>query len=415
MSSPSASCSLPSPFPAGSVLPDAVQPEALIPLWEHLSRSADERLTVELCSIQPLPRRPGSRHVSVYHLLIHDRASGQRHPLTLIAKCDTTRGIGKAAREYAALTFLWEKGFGGEDKLRIPKPFNLLPDQNLILQESARGAKLIGYTGDNTEASTTYFSMAGLWLAKLHGIRLSPPVPCSYDAELSSLELFVRQLSGVQPLLLARVQKLAEAIRQRLVSCSDATASLVHGDYHPEHIFVDDDSITVIDFERFGGGDRAKDVGSLLAHARSSCCLAGKPPEMADGEIGAFLTSYFRAAPSDTGAPTASRIAAFNAHSSLEALYYVAAVLKVNDKHKLTTYLECAERCGVLGTRQFPHGRCDPPTVLNTGTPRAQESKHVSRRNQGRDGIVETAMRGKVFRARLRPRKSRAADPRTGA
>jgi aminoglycoside phosphotransferase (APT) family kinase protein len=169
--------------------------------------------------------------------------------------------------------------------------------------------------------------------------------------------LFVRELSAVQPSLLARVQKLAEAIRQRLVSCTDATASFVHGDYHPEHIFVADGSITVIDFERFGCGDRAKDVGSFLAHSRSSCCLAGKPPEMADREIGAFLASYFGAVPSDAGAPTASRIAAFNAHSSLEALYYVAAVLKVSEKHRLAPYLECAERSGVLGTRQFASRR----------------------------------------------------------
>jgi aminoglycoside phosphotransferase (APT) family kinase protein len=324
-----------------------------MPIWEHLSSSPGERLTVEHCNIEPLPRRPGSRHVAAYHLLIHDRATGQTYPLTLIAKRDTTRGVGKAAREYAALTLLWDQGFAGEDRLRIPRPFDLLPDQNLILQESARGAKLTGYLGNNTETSITYARMAGLWLAKLHAIKVSPAVPCSYGAELSSLDLFVRELNAVQPSLLARVQKLAEAIRRRLISCTDGTASLVHGDYHPEHIFVADDSITVIDFERFGCGDRAKDVGSFLAHARSGCCLAGKPPEMADREIGAFLASYFRAVPSDTGAPIASRIAAFNAHSALEALYYVAAVLKVSDKHRLAPYLECAERSGVLSTRRL--------------------------------------------------------------
>jgi hypothetical protein len=353
MSSPSASCSMPSAYPPGLVLSCPPKLGVQIPTWEQLSSSPGERLTVKHCSIHPLPRRPGSRHVAAYHLLIHDSATGQTYPLALIAKRDTARSIGKAAREYAALSFLWDQGFAGEDRLRIPKPLDLLADQNLILQESARGAKLTGHIGDNTESSITYVSMAGLWLAKLHAIKASPPVPCSYDAELSSLNLFVRELSAVQPSLLARVQKLAEAIRQRLVSCRGATASFVHGDYHPEHIFVADGSITVIDFERFGCGDRAKDVGSFLAHARSSCCLAGKPPEMADREIGAFLASYFRAVPSDTGDPTASRIAAFNAHSSLEALYYVAAVLKVSDKHRLAPYLECAERSNVLGTRQF--------------------------------------------------------------
>jgi len=69
-----------------------------------------------------------------------------------------------------------------------------------------------------------------------------------------------------------------------------------------------------------------------------------------DQETGEFLASYFSALPLATGAATASRISAFDALSSLEALYYVAAVLKVDDQPKLTAYLECAERSGVLLT-----------------------------------------------------------------
>jgi len=353
MSSPSPTCTQPPRSQPALAVANPAPAEVPISIGEHLRGLPGERLTVERCNIEPLPRRPGSRHVSACHLLVHDQASGQTRPLVLIAKRDNARGAGKAAREYAALTFLWDKGFAGEDKLRIPQPFHLLPDQNLILQESARGAKLTGHIGDNTAASISYVSRAGLWLAKLHGIKLSPPVRCSYDAELSSLDLFVRELGGVQPPLLAGVQRLAEAIRRRLAACTNVTASLVHGDYHPEHIFVAEDRITVIDFERFGCADPAKDVGSFLAHARSSGCLAGKPPERVEREVGAFLASYFRALPSPTGAATASRIAAFDAHSSLEALYYVAAVLKISDQHKLATYLQCAERSSVLGTRHF--------------------------------------------------------------
>jgi len=344
--------SLPAQPHPPTAAPNPAESEVLISIWEHLNGSlGGGKLTVEHCRIEPLPRRPGSRHVSAYHLLVHDEGSGQKRILALIAKRDTTRGVGKAAREYAALNFLWDEGFGSERQLKIPKPFDLLPNQNLILHESACGTKLTGSIGGDSAESTSHFRMSGLWLAKLHGIKLSPPVTCSYDAELASLDLFVRELSGaLPPAPLPRVQKLAEAIGQRLASCTDVTASLVHGDYHPEHIFVADDSITVIDFERFGCGDPAKDVGSFLAHTRSSGCLARKPPRVVDQETGEFLASYFSALPLATGAATASRISAFDALSSLEALYYVAAVLKVDDQPKLTAYLECAERSGVLLT-----------------------------------------------------------------
>ena len=346
--------SLPAPSHPPAVVPNPTESEVLISIWEHLNGApGGGKLTVEHCRIEPLPRRPGSRHVSAYHLLVHDEGSGQKRVLALIAKRDTTRGVGKAAREYAALNFLWGEGFGSERKLKIPRPFDLLPNQNLILQESACGTKLTGSIGGNSAESTSHFRMSGLWLAKLHGIKMSPPVTCSYDAELASLDLFVRELSGVQPALLPRVQRLGEAIRQRLASCTDVTASLVHGDYHPEHIFVADDSITVIDFERFGCGDPAKDVGSFLAHTRSSGCLAGRPPRVVDQETGEFLASYFSALPSATGVATASRISAFDALSSLEALYYVAAVLKGDDQPKLAAYLECAERSGVLLTHHI--------------------------------------------------------------
>jgi aminoglycoside phosphotransferase (APT) family kinase protein len=131
---------------------------------------------------------------------------------------------------------------------------------------------------------------------------------------------------------------------------------MVHGDFHPDHIFVNRDSVTVIDFERFSAGDPARDLGSFIAHMRITACLSGRVLASANREIDAFLQSYFSAVPSTQGMVIVPRITSYVALSTLEALYYVASVLKVVDPNRLQTYLNCMRQSELQATESavFP-------------------------------------------------------------
>ena len=124
-------------------------------------------------------------------------------------------------------------------------------------------------------------------------------------------------------------------------------ATHVHGDFHPDHIFVGNDFITVIDFERYCLGDPARDLGSFVAHMRTTAYSIGKSIEAVNQEIVAFLEGYFSGVPVAHGTTVGPRIAAYVALSSFEALYYVASVLKVTNPAKIAMYMQCLRESGL--------------------------------------------------------------------
>ncbi len=307
----------------------------------RLGKALAEDLTIQNWKVRPMRRRPGSRHVFSCELIIADQRTGNQSSIELIGKRDTTHVAGKAAREFEAMRLLWEAGFGVDEHFRIPRPVQHFPDLQLILQAKARGSKLRAYLGRGSEISLGYARMAGLWLAKLHNLKVLSPQACRYANEIASLRMFVTALSVDQPKLAAELQQCAMVVGQHFASFQGMPATMVHGDFHPDHIFVERDSVTVIDFERFCLTDPALDLGSFIAHTRTMACFSGRAPDAANLEIDAFLESYFGAVPSLQSMAIAPRIAPYVFLSSLEALYYVASVLKVVDSRRIAMYVKC--------------------------------------------------------------------------
>src|SRR4029077_6967325 len=140
-------------------------------------------------------------------------------------------------------------------------------------------------------------------------MKVTPSQVNTYESEISSLGLFVSELCKDQPQLAVFLQRHAAAVERRFSSFRGVPITLVHGDFHPDHIFVDGDVVTVIDFERFGVGDPARDLGSFIAHMRTTACFTNKSLAAANLEIEAFLRSYFSAVALGQGVATAPRVA----------------------------------------------------------------------------------------------------------
>ena len=307
----------------------------------RLSEALTEDLTVQGLNLRQMRRRPGSRHVFSCELVLGDQRASKRSSVDLIGKRDTTYAAGKAAREFEAMRLLWDAGFGVDEHFRIPRPVQHFPDLHLVLQMKARGSKLRSHLGKGNNTSLGYVRMAGLWLAKLHNLGLSSPQVCTYANEIASLRVFVAALSEDQPKLATELQQRALIVGERFASFQGMPATMVHGDFHPDHIFVESDFVTVIDFERFCLSDPARDLGSFIAHTRTMACASGRRLDAANHEIDAFLESYLAAVPLPQRVAIARRIAPYIFLSGLEALYYVASVLKVVDSGRIAPYLQC--------------------------------------------------------------------------
>jgi hypothetical protein len=338
----------------------------VLPLWGMCAASvpmAEGLLNSDLCArlasslsahqsirdliIRPLRRRPGSRHVFACKLVVGDQQTGKRNIIELIGKRDTTRAAGKAAKEYEAMKLLWNAGFGQQTALKIPQPLLHLEDLQLIVQEKARGTKFRTLLGQGSDASFDQARMVGVWLAKMHSLPVPSPRLCTYASEKASLRTFVDALSATQPQLQLELQCYAEKMEQLFESYRNIPATLVHGDFHPDHIFVERDKVTVIDFERFSIGDSARDLGSFIAHMRTTACLSEKPVKATDREIEIFLRSYYSNVSLQHGISVSSRLGPFVLLSGLEALYYVACVLKVTQPSRIAMYLKCLRQVGL--------------------------------------------------------------------
>jgi hypothetical protein len=338
------------------VLPVLAMCAVRVPLPEKLFNS-DFRMrlgsvfsrhqSIEDLTIHPMRRRPGSRHVFSCRLVVADKRTGKHNVVELVGKQDTSRAIGKAAKEFEAMRLLWGAGFGQDNRFRIPQPLHHFEDLNLIIQERARGSKLRAFLGDGSDTSLNHARMAGLWLAKLHSMPVAASRICSYSDEKASARMFVEALRTDQPKLECELRHYAATVERLFDSFRAVQATHVHGDFHPDHIYVGNNFITVIDFERYCIGDPARDLGSFMAHMRTTAYSIGRSIEAVNQEIVVFLESYFSGVSVSQGTAVGPRIAPYAALSSLEALYYVASVLKVTNPARIAMYVQCLRESGL--------------------------------------------------------------------
>ena len=325
-------------------------PQRLAPDIVRLADLFADSLMIETCRFEALQRRPGSRHVAAYKLILREPGTGRRCVLDLVAKRDTVHAIGKAAREFRALRTLEAAGFTARGRFRIPNAIYLSKDLRVLLQERARGSPLTGHVGQSSPDTDIYMRSAGEWLAKLHSVNAAPSLGCFHHEDLSRLGIFINALAELCPTFTSRLRVLATTISNVLALPTHVPATMVHGDYHPDHIFVTGGKVTVIDFERFAFSDPARDLGSFIAHMRTLGHYRGKPVGQVERQILLFWQAYCLQLPEPHSGRLSERIAAFTAHTALEALYYVACVLKVRDPERHEIYLRCAEEPGIWET-----------------------------------------------------------------
>jgi aminoglycoside phosphotransferase (APT) family kinase protein len=81
-----------------------------------------------------------------------------------------------------------------------------------------------------------------------------------------------------------------------------ASVVQTHGRYHPQHVYVSSDTVTVIDTDRATPGDAAKDVGEFLHRLRADARSAGLGAEDADRASAVFVEEYARRSAADLSA-----------------------------------------------------------------------------------------------------------------
>lgn len=308
----------------------------------NLSQIYPGGLILVQCRPKVLRKRLGSRQVIIYRLILLNESGPKRRSVELVGKRYADGAEGE--KVFWMMQQLWKGGFGEGSRFKIPKPLCYLTDFKLLIQERAHGTLLPKYLGRGNDAALARAKMVARWLAKLHQLDVTPEGidPCADDE--TSINNFAYQLGQRHPHLASQLEDLAFSICERIASPKGLSFTTVHGDFHPENIFVTQDGVTVIDFDNFCRSDPAKDLGYIIAQMRAMVYFSTGLLEAADREIRAFLHVYLAATTSQEMGTLPGRIAAFAARTCLANMYYISCVLQNERLEALSMLLMEMER-----------------------------------------------------------------------
>lgn len=202
----------------------------------------------------------------------------------------------EARRSHHVLHGLWSGSFGPRTSHRVPRPVAFLPHLRLVASEVAPGLALSAAAAGPSRHWEAGVRAAAAWLARLHRGAATGWVGADtarrpHERLTSRAKIVVAN----DPARAFEVEALMKALDARRPEADDLPSALTHGRFHPDHVFVAADAVTVIDLDRAAPGDPARDVGEMVhrlqatvaralpAHARRERCTAS---------VEAFLTEY---------------------------------------------------------------------------------------------------------------------------
>lgn len=312
-------------------------------LERNLSRLNLSSFRLSRCRILPLKlSKTGGKSVIEFKLDLASKDGGQKVTRSLIG---VWRPDSRNERVYRLLHKLRRLGFDSGDCFQVCQPVAYFGDWNLLLTSKARGSELedILEKGDR-ELLAPSIAQAARWLAELHTTKLTSVLRKSSENEEKVLGSWSQHLKRIYPHAAQRLRRLTRQILDREESYNPRKFVLIHGDFHPENIFIDDATVTVTDFERSRVFDPAQDVGYFLGQFTRKA-HSGKYQEALrnDGALRkVFLKEYARNGSLD--AP--ERVSTYEARTYMEILHYVYWGLEVDpNPADIETSLTRAEEC----------------------------------------------------------------------
>jgi len=190
---------------------------------------------------------------------------------------------------------LWQEGFGNEEPYQVSQPLAYLPEYNLFLTRAAAGTPLMAFLGQDSPEVLAYVRQAAQWLIRLHR---TPLHMGRRDSLWDSLKLFriVRRLTKAvarAPHMRKQLIDMVDRLCQKAQQNPDQVPTVqTHGRYHYEHIFANDTTITLIDFDRSQPSDPAKDVAEFLSVLRLRTMKRTGSTNTAAAPTQVFLEEY---------------------------------------------------------------------------------------------------------------------------
>lgn len=125
---------------------------------------------------------------------------------------------------------------------------------------------------EHTALSSEMYAQLGKTLAKIHSIKISAPVRAYLAGKSSSAKISGRTIKGIKERLTGIPVHQQMPLTRVLNNLNLDTDTLIHGDFHPENIFVTSNGRIsgVIDWDNAHIGDKYYDIANALYYLHAS-------------------------------------------------------------------------------------------------------------------------------------------------
>lgn len=206
---------------------------------------------------------PGKRCNFRLQLMIRSRSGVPAEHRQLLGKIYTKE---QGAKVYETLRELWRCGFA-TGRFLVPQPLAYEPAWQLLLLTWAKGELLRTLLLGDSDVCRQ-IDEAAEWLLKLHHCGVRSGRCYTFSCHLNTVAKQMHRLAEVYPGCRQLSADLLHHIEKRGRALSGWTPGPAHRDFSPDHLVVNGQALTGLDFDEFCQYDPLFDVAHFKAHLR---------------------------------------------------------------------------------------------------------------------------------------------------
>lgn len=199
---------------------------------------------------------------------------------------------------YNVLCRLRDTGFNAQDGYLVAEPLCFLTELNILLMREAQGESVASQIAQDNPLAANGVREAAKWLLRLHN---SSTRIGKVDAPwyiLSKLSARLSKAARSHPEELDRITTMLKRLQKVSDRLGRVELTQTHGQYRPVHVFLGDETVTVVDLDRSRPSDPAKDLAEFIHRMRSNIFHHSASLNDMDYLTGEFLKEYATERPS---------------------------------------------------------------------------------------------------------------------
>jgi tRNA A-37 threonylcarbamoyl transferase component Bud32 len=173
----------------------------------------------------------------------------------------------------------------------VAEPLGFDAATRTLWQAAACGQTLISLA--DTAEATRAFRAVGRALTHLHQAPLDTNKQRPLSHWLAELQRRQVKLVRAVPALGPRVAAIAEGLAQAARDLPEAPQTLIHGDFHPDQVWINAGRVVLFDFDEFALGNPMEDLAEFIVKLEQ----AELPAPQCAAAIAALIAGYRSAAP----------------------------------------------------------------------------------------------------------------------